>query len=106
MQVPKISLVVLISMLSLASALAAPRSAPSSQATCAGSCKIYLSLMTVSSVPQQVAPANGFQSPSLAPDLLWFPLTAGKHQIQVATDPQFLDATIEVSSTKTIKQPL
>ena len=108
MRVSKVSLVVLISLLSFASALAAPRSAPSAETTCAtGACKIYLSLMTVSSIPQQVAPANGFVSSSLAPELLWSPVAEGKHQIQVSSDPQFiLGATMPVSITKTIRQPI
>jgi hypothetical protein len=108
MRVPKVSLVVLISLLSFASALAAPHSAPSAETTCAtGSCKIYLSLMTVSSVPQQVAPADGFVSPSLAPGLIWSPIAESKHQIQVSSDPQFLPGpTMPVSITKTIRQPI
>jgi hypothetical protein len=108
MRVPKVSLVVLISLLSFASALAAPRGTPAAETTCpTGLCKIYLSLMTLSTIPQQIAPADGFASPSLAPRLSWSPVTEGKHQIQVSTDPQFLlDSTIELSTTKTIRQPL
>jgi hypothetical protein len=107
MRVPKVSLVVLISLLSLASALAAPSAAPSADPACtAGPCKIYISLMTVSSIPQQVAPIDGFLSPSLAPDLVWSPVTVGKHQIQVATEPQFLPDTTTISSTKTVRQPI
>jgi len=108
MRVPKVSLVVLISLLSLASTLAAPRGAPSGEPTCAnGSCKIYLSLMIVSTIPQQIAPAHGFVSPSLAPDLIWSPVTEGKHQIQVSSDPQFIPGpTLAVSITKTIRQPI
>jgi len=109
MRVPKVSLVVLmLSLLSFASALAAPRGAPSADATCAaGSCKIYLSLMTMSSIPQQVAPADGFVSASLAPALLWSPIAVGKHQIQVSSDLQFIPGTtMPVSITKTIRQPI
>jgi hypothetical protein len=109
MRVPKVSIVVLIlSVLSLASALAAPRSAPAAQTACAtGSCKIYLSLMTVSSIPQQLAPADGFVSSSLAPELIWSPIAEGKHQIQVSSDPQFIPGTtMPVSITKTIRQPI
>jgi hypothetical protein len=106
MRVPKVSVVVLISLLSFASALAAPRGIPAAQTTCAPSCKIYLAFISLSNAPQLVAPIDGFVSPSLAPDLIWSPLTAAKYQIQVATDPQFPDSTIALSSTKTIKQPL
>jgi hypothetical protein len=106
MRVTKISLVVLISLLSWASTLAAPRSAPSAQPTCAGTCKIYLALMTVSTIPQPVSPVDGFVSPSLAPDLIWSPVTVGKHLIQVATEPQFLPDTTTISSTKTVRQPI
>jgi len=107
MRVTKISLAVLVSLLSLASALAAPRGTPSADPTCAaGTCKIYLSLMTVSTTPQQIAPADGFASPSLAPDLIWSPVAEGKHQIQLATEPQFLPDTTTISSTKTIRQPI
>jgi hypothetical protein len=108
MRVPKVGLVVLITLLSAVSALAAPRSAPSAQTTCAtGSCKIYLSLMIMSTIPQQVAPADGFASSSLAPDLIWLPVAEGKHQIQVSSDPQFIPGTtMPVSVTKTIRQPI
>lgn len=108
MRIPKVSLVVLISLLSFASALAAPRGVPSAEITCAtGPCKIYLPLAIDSTIPQQIAPANGSASPSLAPALSWSPVIAGKYQIQVSTDPQFLPGTtMEVSTTKTIRQPL
>ncbi len=108
MRVSKISLVVLISLLSFASALAAPRRAPAAETTCAaGGCKIYLALMTVSTIPQQLAPANAFISPSLAPDLLWSPIAEGKYQIQVSSDPQFLPGpTMPVTVSKTIRQPI
>jgi hypothetical protein len=108
MRVPRLSLIVLISLLSFASALAAPRSAASSDPACeAGGCKIYLSLMTVSTIPQQLAPVDGFVSSSLAPALLWSPITQGKHQIQVSSDPQFIPgSTMPVSVTKTIRQPI
>ena len=108
MRVLKISLVMLISLLSLASTLAAPRGAPSAETTCpAGSCKIYLSLMTVSSMPQLVAPDDGFVSPSLAPDLVWLPVVEGKYQIQVSSDPAFIPgATMPITISKTIRQPI
>ena len=62
--------------------------------------------MTVSSIPQHRA-ADGFVSPSLAPDLIWSPVTEGKHQIQVSSDPQFIPGTtMPVSITKTIRQPI
>jgi hypothetical protein len=108
MRVSKIGLVVLLSLLSFASALAAPRGAPSAQTACpAGGCKIYLSHMTLSTIPQLIAPADGFASSALALTLSWSPVTIGKHSLQVSSDPQFMDETrISVDTTKTIKQPI
>ena len=108
MRVPKISLVVLAALLSFASALAAPRGAPAAEIACpAGSCKIYLSLMTVSTVPQLVAPADGFASSALALTLSWSPIAIGKHSIQVSSDPLFMDPSLmPVDTTKTVRQPI
>jgi hypothetical protein len=108
MRVPIVSLVVLVSLLSFASVLAAPREAPAAQSACpAGTCKTYLSLMALSTAPQLNAPADGFTSPALAFNLSWTPVAAGKHQIQISSDPLFIDIDrIAVDTTKTIRQPI
>jgi hypothetical protein len=108
MRVPIISLVVLVSLLSFASVLAAPRGAPLAQSACpTGTCKTYLSLMTLSTTPQLNAPADGFASAALAFNLSWTPVIAGKHQIQVSSDPLFIDTTkISVDTTKTVRLPI
>lgn len=108
MRVPIVSLVVLVSLLSFASVLAAPREAPAAQSTCpAGTCKTYLSLMALSTTPQLNAPADGFASSALAFNLSWTPIMAGKHQIQISSDPLFFDVDkIAVDTTKTIRQPI
>ncbi|HEU5100892.1 MAG TPA: hypothetical protein VFU22_17805 [Roseiflexaceae bacterium] len=108
MRVPLVSLVVLVSLLSFASVLASPRGAPAAQTACpSGTCKTYLSLMTVSTAPQLNSPADGFASSALAFNLSWTPVTVGKHQIQISSDPLFLDIDrIAVDTTKTVRQPI
>ena len=108
MRVPIVGLVVLASLLSFASVLAAPRGAPSAQTTCpSGICKTYLSMMTVSTTPQLNAPSDGLASPALALTLSWSPIAEGRHQIQVSSDPQFIEGpTMPVDTTKTVRQPI
>jgi hypothetical protein len=109
MRVPKISLIALISLLSFATALAAPGAAPAAQTTACpnNTCHISLPFISFSIVPQLNAPDNGFASPTLAPTLSWTPVVFGTHRIQVATDPQFLPGTtMPVSITKKISPPM
>lgn len=108
MPVSKLSLVLLASLLWFATALAAPRGAPAAETTCpAGSCKVYLSLMSLNTTPQLIAPADGFASPSLAPTLSWSPIAEGMHRIQVSSDPQFVTgSTMPIDTTKTVRQPI
>src|SRR5215510_7655093 len=104
MRVSKVSLALLIALLSFASTLAAPHRAPSAEITCpAGSCKLYLSLIAVPGTPQLLAPADAFASPSLAPTLSWSPVVLGVHNIQVSSDPLFIPGTnMPVDVTKTV----
>jgi hypothetical protein len=108
MRVPKVSLIVLLSLLSFASALGAPRPAPAADVTCStGPCRTYLPAVTYSITPELLSPVNGFFTQTLAPTLSWMPLALGKHVIQVSVDPAFAVADeMAVDTTKTVRAPI
>jgi hypothetical protein len=106
MRLPKLGLVVLLSLLSLTSAIGAPRGAPAPAADCAiSSCSTFLPLASFNIEPQLISPIDGQQITTLAPVLAWSPRTLGVYQIQLSADAEFSPPTLDINSTKTVKAP-
>jgi hypothetical protein len=99
-----LSLVLLLTLLSIASAFGSPRPAPLAATACVeGSCPVFLPMATFSMAPSLIAPTSGALQISLAPVLSWTPLIPGKHLIQVSTDPGFSpEIPLPINSTKTV----
>ena len=99
---------ILVSIVSAASAAGAPRNAQIAPAACAiGGCRHYLPLLKYEVQPSPLEPALGAQLTTLAPSLVWRPSTTGTHKIQVSTDSGFnLSGSFAISSTKSVKLPL
>jgi Fibronectin type III domain len=104
MCVAKISLIVLVSLLSLTTALAAPLA----DSTCPNkTCKAYLPVITYQPRILLFAPTDGEKVISLAPVLSWRAPLEGIFQIQVSQDPAFAPTSVfPLSQTKELKLPL
>jgi hypothetical protein len=107
MRVSTFSLIVLISMLTFASALAAPRQ-QTTAATCTNNnCQVFLPLVLWQIHPTLVSPTDNLASGSLAPVLSWSPATHRPPQIQVSSDPSFVEGTtMPVNYTKRVRNPI
>jgi hypothetical protein len=70
-----------------------------------GSCNVFLPALTVAPIaPVLLQPADQAQVDSIAPTLFWTPAISGtSFLVQVATEPDFAQKTIEISTTKTLK---
>lgn len=104
MRLHKLTVILLLCLLSLASAAAAPRAAPAAITECPnGTCTMYISAVSYDPRPLLIAPADGQEIGSLAPLLTWQPGMTGVHQIQLSQDPEFSPfSTMVLSTTKSI----
>ena len=80
--------------------------APVTQAECTASCTILLPLVSVPPIaPILIEPAYQAQVDSIAPTLTWSPaITGTKYLIQLASTPDFVAGTFEISTTDSFKQ--
>jgi hypothetical protein len=88
-------------------ASARPASAPLTQTDCTGGCKIHLPVISVPPIaPIALEPTYLEQVDSIAPTLMWSPTVTGtKYLIQLATTPDFVAGTLEISTTDSFKDP-
>ncbi len=108
MRVPRLSFVLLISLLSIASALGAPRPAVQADLPCpAGQCSVYLPVAVYDIRLALISPANGEQITTLAPSFSWQTAIPGIYRIQVSPDLAFSPfVSLAYSTTVTIKTPV
>jgi hypothetical protein len=88
----------------VAAAMPAPI-APAQDVCPLGGCNVFLpSIVTPSTAPLLLQPADQQQVDSIAPTLYWTPpVTGTQFLVQAGTSPDFLAKTVEISVTKTVK---
>jgi hypothetical protein len=86
---------------------ARPAHVPLAQASCEGDCKVMLPVVSSPEIaPILSEPSDQAQVDSIAPTLTWFPATSGtKYLIQLASTPDFVAGTLEISTTDSFKEP-
>lgn len=108
MRILRLCCVVLFTILSVSMVAGAPRSAPGVSAPCpVGGCKVFNPVATYDVLPRLEFPVGGTALTTLAPTLLWTPLSLGSYRVQVTDDETFSEfANYSVDQNKDIKSPV
>src|SRR5262249_34629341 len=107
MRASRLSLTLLMIVLSLAPSSRAARAAQPVEICAGAKCQIYLSLIAHNPQVMLFAPTSGASISSLAPVLAWWAPIAGMYRIQVTEDSAFAPtSSFAVSETKDVKEPL
>lgn len=106
MRIIRLCSVTLLFILSVGMVVGAPRGAATAETTCpVEGCKSFIPTAAYDLFPRMSYPANGEAITTLAPTLVWNPVTLGSYLVQVSSNGTFEpESTIVVSATKTISK--